>query len=98
MLRHVITCCIVALLQALSGGINSKLCASAAHMALFKPEDFVIVINTDQQRFKLALASRPLRYGLPVRESGQPGAIEDVLTSSRPRHTVQGRHTHVHRA
>ncbi|GIL62603.1 hypothetical protein Vafri_16784 [Volvox africanus] len=37
---------------------------SAATGPTFKPDDFIVVINTEQARLQLALASRPLRAGL----------------------------------
>ncbi|GLI62254.1 hypothetical protein VaNZ11_004859 [Volvox africanus] len=37
---------------------------SAATGPTFKAEDFIVVINTEQARLQLALASRPLRAGL----------------------------------
>ncbi|KAG2449429.1 hypothetical protein HYH02_005576 [Chlamydomonas schloesseri] len=64
MQRRAFACLISALLHILSDATNTQLRASAAHVPLSKPEDFVIVINTDQQRFNLALASRPLRAGI----------------------------------
>ncbi|EFJ51397.1 hypothetical protein VOLCADRAFT_116399, partial [Volvox carteri f. nagariensis] len=55
----ILTCTTIVIATNLLNGI--KLDPS---VPVYKPEDFIVVINTEQARLQLALASRPLRVGL----------------------------------
>lgn len=52
------------------GAVATAVGSSSQRNHTYKPSDFVIVINTDQDRLPLTLASRPLRYNRrrPARE------------------------------